>query len=520
MIFHTHRQQVFLLFILAGICIAFGMGNAPLLLEEPRRGLVAMEMLYSGDYVHTTVHGAPYYNKPPLFNWIAAAGFYVFGYKEWVLRSITVVAHLLTGLLIYRAGKKYLSEKIALTAAAFYLAGADILFYFSMLGEIDVFFSMLVVAGWFGYFHYGEQKAPAKAFACLYFFMGLAFLTKGLPAIVFLGFTLLVWQGYQKHWRSLFSWGHLTGVFIFVLIAGGYLYPFVQAGDFDILIRTFWSQSVERTASEQDWVKRVLSFFAIPLLLFKDILPGSLLFLGLSPVLLKRGFVQNRFLAFCFLVFPANIWIYWISPDSKSRYLYMFHGLLLLPAAWGWSQLRATTRVTKAVETFFRVMPYVTGGLLAAGMVAVPLFLKTTGVWWTLPVALGLALAFIFISKKAGWPAIYLTILLMILLRWPYGYITGMERGQHSQASRDREVAIELAEMAGNGRVFLADSTRISYTISFYLQRNLGCVVPFTNNRPPGAFLILPDSLLTGNMALKKQFEYQGNPFSMVQIKN
>ncbi len=59
------------------------MGIALLFLEEPRRALVAMEMMYSGDYIHTTIHGAAYYNKPPLFNWLVVAGWFAyFHYTE------------------------------------------------------------------------------------------------------------------------------------------------------------------------------------------------------------------------------------------------------------------------------------------------------------------------------------------------------------------------------------------------------------------------------------------------------
>jgi hypothetical protein len=519
MLFQSHRQQVILLFILAFLCLVVGMGNAPLLLEEPRRGLVAMEMLYSGDYFHTTVHGAPYYNKPPLFNWIVAAGFRLFGYHEWVLRSITVVAHLLTGLLIYGVGKKYLSPKMALTAAGLYLAGADILFYFSLLGEIDVFFSMLVVAGWFSYFHFGEQKAPGRAFAGLYLFMALAFLTKGLPAILFLGFTLLVWQGYKKDWRSLFSWQHFAAIALFCLVIGSYLFPFIVQGDFDTLLQTLWSQSVERAAAETNPWKRILSFFTFPVSLFKDILPGSLLLLLLIGGGLKKGFAQNRLIAFCWLVFAANIWIYWISPDSKSRYIYMFHGLLLFPAVWGFYQQQQSTTLRKIVEGFFRVMPWVLTVLLFAGLFLVPVFLQTKGIWWTLPVGLSIALLFLGVSYKAGWSPVYLTALMLILLRGPYGYITGMERAQHSQASKDKAVAIEMAKLAGDQRIYLADSTRISYTISYYLQRDLGRIVPFTFSRPLGAFIILPDSLLSDRFEVKKQFQYQDHSFSLVKMK-
>jgi hypothetical protein len=164
-------------------------------------------------------------------------------------------------------------------------------------------------------------------------------------------------------------------------------------------------------------------------------------------------------------------------------------------------------------------MPWVITVLLAAALFLLPFFLKTEGVWWTLPVGLCIALLFLVVSKKAGWSPVYLTVLMLILLRGPYGYITGMERAQHSQASKDKAVAIEMAKMAGDQRIFLADSTRISYTISYYLQRDLGKIVPFTFNKKKGDLVIMPDSLLTGNLEVKKTFLYQDTPFSLVKVK-
>jgi len=40
--------------------------------EEPRRALVAQEMLLTKHYLYSTVYQAPYFKKPPLHNWVIA----------------------------------------------------------------------------------------------------------------------------------------------------------------------------------------------------------------------------------------------------------------------------------------------------------------------------------------------------------------------------------------------------------------------------------------------------------------
>ena len=41
--------------------------------EESRRAVVTMEMIFTDHYLAPTLHGLPYYNKPPVFNWVVWA---------------------------------------------------------------------------------------------------------------------------------------------------------------------------------------------------------------------------------------------------------------------------------------------------------------------------------------------------------------------------------------------------------------------------------------------------------------
>ena len=50
----------------------YGIRSNPARWEEPRRCLVAMEMIASGDYIVPTVMGETYLKKPPLYNWLIA----------------------------------------------------------------------------------------------------------------------------------------------------------------------------------------------------------------------------------------------------------------------------------------------------------------------------------------------------------------------------------------------------------------------------------------------------------------
>ena len=58
------------LLILYILSVLINLGQLNLAGEEPKRAIVSIEMMKSGDYVVPHALGMLYYNKPPVFNWI------------------------------------------------------------------------------------------------------------------------------------------------------------------------------------------------------------------------------------------------------------------------------------------------------------------------------------------------------------------------------------------------------------------------------------------------------------------
>ena len=370
----------------------------------------------------------------------------------------------------------------------------------------------------FSYFHFSERRKPTVAYLLFYFFMSLGFLTKGLPAILFAGFTMVAWHIYQRDTKKLFTWPHLSGVLLGLTMVVIYFIPFISKGDFQTLLNTLWGQSIER-AQATTFSKRILSFFAFPLLLLKDIMPAALLLLVIKFSSLKKIIRQNSFILFCSIVFAVNIWVYWISPESRSRYHYMFHPLLIFILVFGYVHADSYNRSTKILNSILLGLSWLLLIVLAAGIIVVPMVLKTTGIQWVIPVTLPVAVLIFWWGRRVKWSPLFLLVILMLLVRLPYGWITHMERSQNSQASKDRLSGIEMAKIVQGSPVYLLDSTRISTTISYYLQRDLNRIVPYSDNVEAESFYILPDSVLQKNMMVQWQFTYHGNPFSLVKAQ-
>ena len=94
------------------------LGWQPLLVDEPIRALVSLEMHYSGQFFAPTLQGFPYYNKPPLFNWLLVSLYRLSGRTdEWIVRLPTVAALLLYCTAIWRVLRPRLGSRLAFTVA-------------------------------------------------------------------------------------------------------------------------------------------------------------------------------------------------------------------------------------------------------------------------------------------------------------------------------------------------------------------------------------------------------------------
>ncbi len=92
---YTGRHMRFALFLAAAVFFLyfFGLGQVGLLgPDEPRYAQVAREMLRTGDYITPYLNGQPWFEKPPLYYWLAALSFRFFGVTEWAARLPAALA--------------------------------------------------------------------------------------------------------------------------------------------------------------------------------------------------------------------------------------------------------------------------------------------------------------------------------------------------------------------------------------------------------------------------------------------
>jgi len=201
--------------------------------DEPRYAWVAREMVESGDWVTPRLYGKPWFEKPPLYYWGAAACFKLFGVNEAAARLPSAISALLATLaLAWLAWQVYGGETarwlLLLLPTTVGMIG------FSHAAATDMPFSgMLTLAMVCAAVIVGlvpeescrdgaQNAAPlpktrvarrrSVALILFGFFLGLAVLAKGPAAIILCGGAVFFWVVFTKRWRDGVRLLHPVGI--------------------------------------------------------------------------------------------------------------------------------------------------------------------------------------------------------------------------------------------------------------------------------------------------------------------
>lgn len=472
----------YLLFGLILISLFLNLGVHPLYLEEPRRALIALEMTFNNNFIVPTEFGEYYYKKPPLYNWFIIFAYKIFGnYSEFATRFFSVLSFIGMGVTLYWIGKKYVNKVFGIYACLLFLVSIDIYYYFSVLAEIDLFYSLITLLSFFTIFHFYQKKQYLLLFVLTYFLAALGTLTKGFPSIVFLAISLPVFFIYNKDFKRLFSIHHFIGIGIFILIVGGYFYVYSLQNELTGYFDGLWSQSSERTLLEKSILSLLNHLIAFPLEVLKNILPASLFLVFIN----KRWFQQikgNKLIEFCFYMFASNSLIYWLSPGSRARYVYMLYPLLILILLYFY--LNSTDEKRKNIFNFL-VLIFI--GFCFFACIALPFLPYFDGVDNTILIgvasALIIAAIFILSIKNRSFNLLYL-ILTLVVIRFVFDLTVLPSRALMSDNAQVEKVdAIKVAQIAGDAKVNVYPGVPLSHTFVFYLERETQKAIKYESRK-------------------------------------
>ena len=468
------KQNIFYIIILLILFPALfvNIGKMPLTSDEPTRAVVSLEMNLSGNYIVPTINGDYYYCKPPLYNWILAVLFKItHNESEFIIRLPALLSLIGFAFTLFFFVKRNLNEKIAIIATLMFITSGRILFYDSLLGLIDLFFSWLTFTGFIVIYHFSNKQKYFLLYFLSYLITAIGVLTKGLPSFLFQGITLLVVFISKKQFKKLFHWSHFFGIVILFTIVGGYFWVYNKQNSAILYLKSLIFESTQRTPLEHGiWasVKHILLF---PFEQFYHIAPWSLLLLLLLKKGLLKSVLKHPFTKYCFLLFVSNIIVYWISPSTMPRYLFMLYPLLFILLAHLYTE--ADNLAPRLKQILLKILIYSAILVIVAGLAL--FFFISPEVSFSFILKLGfiiisLAISAYLMFKMNGYRIILFAIILLVL-RIGFNWFVIPYRYAMSPEMKYKTDAMNIARLTKGKKVIIQDYTPLDHLLIFYIEK-------------------------------------------------
>ena len=323
--------------------------------EEPRRAIVGIEAILGDNILVPTINGEAYYNKPPIFNWILGISFLVFdSFGTEALRFPGVLSlWLIAGILVFLVRRSH-GAQAGLFSGLIFLTLGDLFFYGSInAGEIDLFYALITFIQIISIFWFGEKKKWIWLFVSSYLLTSIGLLTKGLPSLAFQAFTLIAYFISVGRFKYLLTLKHFLGILLMLVTVGSYFKLYSRYDDASAFMVNLWSESSSKSANEGSAGSIIKALYSFPLQLIQITLPWSIFLIWWKE--LRKS--KSTLVTFSFVFFASNIWLYWISPDLRNRYLYTFFPFIAIILGVIVSNLskrdlfnRITSRVSGAIS--------------------------------------------------------------------------------------------------------------------------------------------------------------------------
>ena len=316
------ERELVAILVLASLAMCLRLDALPLFGEEPRRALIAREMVETGDWLVPGTQHVFLPSRPPLQNWlIAFAAMLTGSFDTWSARIPSVISIILIAVMIYGYLRQSMGRPGSFGGAISFLTMTMVL-EFGRSAETEAVFSLFVAASMLMWHWAWMKKWPAwQMWSIGYGLAALGMLTKGLQApLYFVGAAGLFLLA-TGNWRALLSRAHGIGILVFIAALGAWQGPFTwQRG-----ITDGWNIYFGDVAGrfvDRNWSVFLEHLVVFPCeLLLVRLMPWSILLFAFGNRRIREFVGKQReaalFLTICILFSFVSVWL---PPGSKVRY--------------------------------------------------------------------------------------------------------------------------------------------------------------------------------------------------------
>lgn len=209
-----------LIFVVLYICLFSGLGVLGLIgPDEPRYAAIARAMAETRDWVTPRLWGAPWFEKPVLYYWIAGIAMRIFGVSEFAARLPSALAAVLAVVAVgWTTLRSYGAD--AAWHAFLMLPASVAMIGFARAASPDMLFAGLLAAAMAVACEMLRTPRPGPLLRCAFgFFLGAAVLAKGPAAVILAGGATLLWAAITRQWRASFRFLHPLPIAVFCATA-------------------------------------------------------------------------------------------------------------------------------------------------------------------------------------------------------------------------------------------------------------------------------------------------------------
>lgn len=248
------RNEIALVSILLLLCLTlffFRLGARPLWNpDEGKHASTTKDMVLSGDWVTPTYNGKNFYDKPILYNWLAAISFTVFGFTEFAARLPAALLGLGGVIITYLLGRKMFGAMAGFLGGVI-LATSPEYVILSRVVVHDISLAFFVTLSLY-FFYLGFASAGHRRiyFLLCYASSGFAVLAKGpigaaLPGLI-IGLFLML-KGRLRFLKDMqLGWGTL----VFLIVAAPW-YILISLKNSDYAGYFFLQQNLQNFLSSE-----------------------------------------------------------------------------------------------------------------------------------------------------------------------------------------------------------------------------------------------------------------------------
>ncbi len=488
------------------------LGSIELKGEEGRRAMPGLEMIDNHEWLVPRVGGERYFRKPPLINWLAAAGVMVTGRRdEWAVRLPSALAMLALALATYGLGRGACGELGAFCAAIFILTNIGLMEQGRKI-EIEAPFTAVFGCALLVWLRGWWSCSPGSGLWTRWLgagaFLGLGMLLKGPLHLLFFYAIVSAVLVSAGELRELGRLPHFAGLLFAIAIFCAWAVPHARAAASEEVTAVWLEQFTQRLNGEMsfsfaNWLRNL--FFQS----WINFLPW-VLFL---PFAWQRPSVEER----KGRTYALGRGLRWglgssyiavmLAPGASPRYVLplVVPASLLLGLRLGARDAGIFPAVSRAWRPSLRLL----GGIaLGGGFMAIaygiyagrssPLPPHLQDGWWLGSVLGGcatLGVLLLFCRDPAQSPLRRLTLQSSLLMAWivlVYGIVAPPLAAAHE---RHRALAGELERIVPPPDVLFAFKPD-SVPAFFYLTRKLSFVHAAAGLPPAARFVFIPEDLL------------------------